>query len=84
MSPFIFSLFITQICGNTSELQDNEIAQEIQEELVRQEELKRLQEEKDAVRNTHGRISAHSRQQANFSYPCSRNDGAIPLESSPN
>ncbi|XP_013889330.1 zinc finger CCCH domain-containing protein 13 isoform X1 [Austrofundulus limnaeus] len=29
--------------------QDNEIAQEIQEELVRQEELQRLQEEKDAA-----------------------------------
>ncbi len=32
--------------------QDNEIAQEIQEELVRQAEQQRQQEEKDAVRNT--------------------------------
>lgn len=34
---------------NLSERQDNEIAQEIQEELVRQAERQRQQEEKDAV-----------------------------------
>lgn len=37
--------------GNLSERQDNEIAYEIQEQLVRQAELQRRQEEKDAVRN---------------------------------
>lgn len=36
---------------NPSERQDNEIAQEIQEELVRQAERQRQQEEKDAVRS---------------------------------
>lgn len=36
----------------TSERQDNEIAKEIQEQLVRQAEQQRQQEEKDAVRHT--------------------------------
>lgn len=39
---------------NLSERQDNEIAQEIQEELVRQAERQRQQEEKDAVRSRRG------------------------------
>lgn len=37
---------------NCSMRQDTEIAHEIQEELVRQAEQQRQQEEKDAVRNT--------------------------------
>ena len=42
------------VCTHTcSERQDNEIAQEIQEELVRQAEQQRWQEEKDAVRRKH-------------------------------
>lgn len=39
--------------GTSSERQDNEIAQEIQDQLVRQAEHQRQQEEKDAVRNAH-------------------------------
>lgn len=44
-------MYCTRICGKTSERQDVEIAQEIQEELIRQAEWQRQQEEKDAVRN---------------------------------
>lgn len=43
---------------DTSELQDVEIAHEIQEQLVRQAEQQRKQEEKDAVR-THTETPAH-------------------------
>lgn len=46
------------LCADTSALQDVEIAHEIQEQLVRQAEQQRKQEEKDAVRTrpTHARI----------------------------
>lgn len=43
-----------------SERQDNEIAKEIQDQLVRQAEQQRQQEEKDAVRPTHTRARAHA------------------------
>ena len=46
--------------GDLSERQDNEIAQEIQEELVRQAEQQRQQEEKDAVWNTHTHTHTHT------------------------
>lgn len=42
-----------------SERQDNEIAKEIQEQLVRQAEQQRQQEEKDAVRVTHTHTHTH-------------------------
>lgn len=44
-----FSSYMLATHVNPSERQDNEIAQEIQEELVRQAERQRQQEEKDAV-----------------------------------
>lgn len=51
MSFVLPSFLCTQLQhGNLSERHDNEIAQEIQEELVRQAEQQRQQEEKDAVR----------------------------------
>lgn len=47
------------LSADTSELQDVEIAHEIQEELVRQAEQQRKQEEKDAVRTTLTRLRTH-------------------------
>lgn len=48
------------LCADTSELQDVEIAHEIQEQLVRQAEQQRKQEEKDAVRTTQKHMSVFS------------------------
>lgn len=52
---------ITPAYMDISERQDNEIAQEIQEELVRQAEQQRQQEEKDAVSKTSSHGFCHSR-----------------------
>lgn len=48
-NPSSYALEHMPTYGDLSERQDNEIAQEIQEELVRQAEQQRQQEEKDAV-----------------------------------
>lgn len=61
-------MFVCKLCFfvplSISALQDNEIAQGIQEELIRQAEQQRQQEEKDAVRDTNSltktKMSANS------------------------
>lgn len=55
MLPPPLHVYITshQSLRTLSVRQDNEIAQEIQDQLVRQAEQQRQQEEKDAVRHTH-------------------------------
>lgn len=58
--------YVPHVCTNTlsymtiSERQDNEIAKEIQEQLVRQAEQQRQQEEKDAVRHTEAHKHTHT------------------------
>jgi len=62
MNVLMFSKHLpicTRTLGKLSERQDNEIAQEIQDQLVRQAEQQRQQEEKDAVGNAHIPSSAH-------------------------
>lgn len=61
MGPVIVNSLTAPLSVDTSELQDVEIAHEIQEQLVRQAEQQRKQEEKDAVRTTLKHLRIFSR-----------------------